>query len=124
MTAHERLLKKLTTNARRVNCAVEVVVYKANGMPEDPSYVLIEGDRDALRFALVCCKHRQKRMIADSRSAPKKLESSVQKRSSLGLYLRRLPCVSQNPPGSSLSDKACYQHPASFSSKFCDTGKP
>jgi hypothetical protein len=79
VTAHERLLKKLTTNARRVNCAVEVVVYKANGMPEDPSYVLIEGDRDALRFALVCCKHRQKRMIADSRSAPKKLESSVQK---------------------------------------------
>lgn len=98
---------------------------KANRVPEDPSYVLIEGDRDAFRFRARVLEAQAEADDCGLQIGPKEAgKLGLKKRSSLGAVLAPFAVRSQNPPGSSLSDKACYQHPASFSSKFCDTGNP
>jgi hypothetical protein len=66
-------------------------------LPADPTYVLIEGDKDAFKFLARLLDAHAEANVCGFQMGPKGAgRARFKKGSSLGLYLHRLPCVDQH----------------------------
>jgi hypothetical protein len=74
--------------------ALDNIKFKVALLPEDPTYVLIEGDKDAFKFLARLLDAQADAGDCGFQIGPKCAgRARFKKGSSLGLYLHRLPCV-------------------------------
>jgi hypothetical protein len=74
--------------------AAGTVKFKIVPLPEDPTYVLIEGDKDAFKFLARLFSAHAEAEDCGFDIGPKAAGRAWFKRGSkLGLYLHRLPCT-------------------------------
>jgi hypothetical protein len=80
--------------------ARHTIKFKIAPLPEDPTYVLIEGDKAAFKFLARLFEAHATADDCGFQMAPNNAGNArFKKGSSLGLYLHRLPCVEARPKG-------------------------
>jgi len=76
--------------------ARNTVKFKIASLPEEPTYVLIEGDKAAFKFLARLFDAQAEADDCGFQIHPRCAgKARFKKGSSLGLYLHRLPCVEQ-----------------------------
>ncbi|HEV2731131.1 MAG TPA: hypothetical protein VGV15_13955 [Terriglobales bacterium] len=74
--------------------ALNNIKFKIALLPEDHTYVLIEGDKDTFKFLARLLEAQAEANDCGFQIHPKSAgRARFKKGSSLGLYLHRLPCV-------------------------------
>jgi len=87
-------MKRKTPDSVAAGAARLKIKFKVAPLPEDPTHVLIEGDKNAFKFlARLFEAHAEADDCGFSLGPNCAGSARFKKGSSLGLYLHRLPCV-------------------------------